>query len=131
MSPELPAGTHLTTQRRGYVHHGLYVGQGRVIHYAGFKALWHRGPVEEVSLEEFAGGHGWQARSHGRVARFAGALAVERARSRLGEDRYAIWSNNCEHFVEWCLHGTARSEQVERWLRWLRGSTARQQPQTL
>jgi len=67
----------------------------------------------------------------GRVARFAGALAVERARARLGEDRYGIWSNNCEHFVEWCLHGTARSAQVERWLRWLRWSPARQQPQTL
>ena len=130
MSPELPVGTHLTTQRRGYVHHGLYVGNGRVIHYAGFKALWHRGPVEEVSLDEFGGGFGWQAHRD-RVARFAGALAVERARSRLGEDRYRIWSNNCEHFVEWCLHGRARSAQVERWLRWRRSSPARQQPQTL
>ena len=130
MSPQLPLGTHLTTQRRGYVHHGLYVGHGRVIHYAGYKALWHRGPVEEVSLEAFGGASGWQVQP-GRVARFAGALAVERARARLGEDRYRIWSNNCEHFVEWCLHGTARSVQVERWLRWLRWSPARQQPQTL
>jgi hypothetical protein len=115
---DLPIGTHLTTQRRGYVHHGLYVGHGRVIHYAGFKALWHRGPVEEVSLAEFGGASGWQAHA-GPIARFAGALAVDRARSRLGEDRYRLWSNNCEHFVEWCLHGRPRSAQVERWLRWL------------
>ena len=39
--------------------------------------------------------------------------AVERARSRLGEDRYRLWSNNCEHFVHWCLTGSARSRQVE------------------
>jgi hypothetical protein len=131
MSPDLPVGTHLTTQRRGYVHHGLYVGDGRVIHYAGFKALWHRGPVEEVSLEEFGGGQGWAVRPSGRLARFAGAAAVERARSRLGEDCYRIWSNNCEHFVEWCLHGIARSAQVDRWLQWQRWIPVRQQPQTM
>ena len=48
-------------------------------------------------------------------------------RSRLGEDRYQLWSNNCEHFTSWCLHGVSRSLQVEmhrtRWQRplvWLR-----------
>jgi hypothetical protein len=25
-------------------------------------------------------------------------------------------TNNCEHFCEWCLRGTARSFQVEAWL---------------
>jgi len=39
-----------------------------------------------------------------------------RARSRVGEDRYRLLTNNCEHFCEWCLHGTARSFQVEAWL---------------
>jgi hypothetical protein len=97
------------------VHHGLYVGHGRVIHYAGLKALWHRGPVEEVTVEQFSGGRGWQVQDRATPA-FVGLAAVERARTRLGEDRYRIWSNNCEHFVEWCLSGTARSAQVERWL---------------
>ncbi|HSW21365.1 MAG TPA: lecithin retinol acyltransferase family protein [Burkholderiaceae bacterium] len=123
MSPDLPIGTHLTTQRRGYVHHGLYIGHGRVIHYAGLKALWHRGPVEVVSLDEFGHGHGWQVKDRSTVA-FAGGAAVERALSRLGEDRYRIWSNNCEHFVEWCLSGTARSAQVERWIARLLGGFA-------
>ena len=40
----------------------------------------------------------------------------------LGEDRYRVWTNNCEHFVHWCLSGTARSAQVERWGRRLRGA---------
>jgi hypothetical protein len=39
-----------------------------------------------------------------------------RARSRVGEDRYRLLTNNCEHFCEWCLCGTARSFQVEAWL---------------
>ena len=33
-----------------------------------------------------------------------------------GENAYRILSNNCEHFCEWCLHGTSRSPQVEKWL---------------
>jgi hypothetical protein len=39
---------------------------------------------------------------------------VARARSRLGENRYRLTTNNCEHFCEWCLSGESRSEQVER-----------------
>jgi lecithin:retinol acyltransferase len=121
MSPDLPLGAHLTTQRSGYVHHGLYIGNGRVIHYAGLKAMWRRGPIEEVSLDEFGAGRGWQVNQRAAPA-FLGHDAVERARTRLGEDRYRIWSNNCEHFVEWCLSGTARSAQVEQWVhRLLRG----------
>jgi hypothetical protein len=32
---------------------------------------------------------------------------------RLGEKRYRLFSNNCEHFVEWCLHDVSRSFQAE------------------
>ena len=39
---------------------------------------------------------------------------TERARSRLGENHYRLLSNNCEHFVEWCLYDVHRSFQVER-----------------
>jgi len=130
MSPDLSIGTHLTTRRRGYVHHGLYVGQGRVIHYAGFKALLRRGPVEEVTLDEFEAGRGWQVKDHAAPAH-AGQAAVDRARSRLGEDRYRIWSNNCEHFVEWCLDGTPRSAQVEQWAARLLGGFVGLGPQRL
>jgi hypothetical protein len=45
---------------------------------------------------------------------------IYRARSRVGEDCYRLLTNNCEHFCEWCTHGTARSVQVEAWLAWPR-----------
>jgi hypothetical protein len=115
-APSLPIGAHLTTRRRGYAHHGLYAGEGRVIHYAGFKRFWQRGPVEEVTLEEFARGRGWEVKPW--VApKFAGQAAVERARSRLGESRYRLWTNNCEHFVVWSISGASESAQVEAWKR--------------
>lgn len=119
MQDALLPGTHLMSRRRGYVHHGLYAGDGRVIHYAGLQRRGLRGPVEEVTLEQFAAGRGWQVKPWARP-QFSGPSAVERARSRLGENRYRLWSNNCEHLVEWALGGTPRSVQVEAWARPLR-----------
>jgi len=34
LGKEPPLGAHLTTSRRGYNHHGVYVGRGRVVHYS-------------------------------------------------------------------------------------------------
>ncbi|EFL5564207.1 hydrolase, partial [Escherichia coli] len=28
-------GAHLSSDRPGYTHHGIYVGNGKVIHYSG------------------------------------------------------------------------------------------------
>jgi len=113
---DLEIGAHLVTQRRGYEHHGIYVGNGRVVHYAGFAGSTHRGPVEEVELSRFAAGHPLSIRPTP-GARYAGAEAVSRARSRLGENRYRLLTNNCEHFCAWCLLGESRSEQVHCCLR--------------
>ena len=51
---EPPLGAHLTTSRRGYSHHGVYVGRGRVVHDSGLSGFWQCGPVEEASLPRFA-----------------------------------------------------------------------------
>ena len=107
-------GAHLTTPRWGYVHHGIYAGDGRVIHYAGFNRLFHRGPVEEVSLGQFTRGR--RLAVHPCVTpTYTGLAVVIRARSRLNENRYRLWSNNCEHFAEWCISGTSRSAQIDCW----------------
>ncbi|MBN3803998.1 lecithin retinol acyltransferase family protein [Paraburkholderia sp. Ac-20336] len=113
---DLPIGAHLVTQRNGYEHHGIYVGNGRVVHYAGFASSAHRGPVEEVEIARFAAGHPLSIRPTP-SARYAGDEAVRRARSRLGENRYRLLTNNCEHFCAWCLLGESRSEQVHCCLR--------------
>src|SRR5262249_34859274 len=108
---ELLPGSRLIVRRRAYFHHGIYVGNGRVIHYAGWFRRT-RGLVEEVTLEEFTEGHPYHL---GRMPpdRRAGEDIVRRARSRLGERRYHLLRNNCEHFCNWCQLGECRSEQVE------------------
>jgi hypothetical protein len=108
-------GSHLVTPRRGYLHHGIYVGARKVVHYSGLAhGLWG-GPVEEVPFAHFARGHRVSVRSDAQ-ADFGVREIVCRARSRVGEDSYRLLTNNCEHFCEWCLRGTARSFQVEAWL---------------
>ena len=109
---EPPVASHLVTRRTGYNHHGIYVGNGRVVHYAGLsRGLWG-GSVEEVSLETFAHGRGVRIRHD--PPRFDRSEVVKRARSRLGECSYRLLTNNCEHFCAWALRGESRSTQVER-----------------
>lgn len=38
---------------------------------------------------------------------------VERAKSRLGENKYSLVFNNCEHFAIWCKTGIHESRQVD------------------
>ena len=116
---DLPLGAHLITPRRGYSHHGIHVGGGRVVHYAGLFSGLHRGPVAEVLLAQFAGGRAIRIKA-GHGARYSGPEVAARARSRLGEDRYRLFTNNCEHFCEWCVGGESRSEQVAQLEAWPR-----------
>ncbi|QEZ46671.1 lecithin retinol acyltransferase family protein [Cupriavidus oxalaticus] len=109
---DIPLGAHLTTSRLGYVHHGIYAGNGEVVHYVGFKGFMRRGPVEKTTLAGFAGGYGFRIEPVPQ-ARYLKAEVVRRAASRLGEDDYRLLTNNCEHFCSWCLYGESRSTQVE------------------
>ena len=112
---EPPLGAHLITPRFAYAHHRVYVGAGAVVHYRAFASHWRRGPVEEVSLSRFAHSHPVWVRPAGPDALRREEI-VRRARSRLGENRYRLLSNNCEHFSEWCVHGKHTSPQAERLL---------------
>jgi hypothetical protein len=108
---ELVPGSQLSVHRRMYWHHGIYTGNDRVVQYAG----WFHSPqglVEEISLEQFTEGYPFKI-GRAPVDRTSGHEIVRRARSRLGERRYDLLRNNCEHFCNWCQLGQARSGQVE------------------
>ena len=108
-------GAHLITPRRGYTHHGIYAGHGIVLHYSGLARDFRSGPVEEVSLERFANGRPVHIECRSTAALDEQDI-VSRARSRLGENRYRLLTNNCEHFSEWSRFGISRSPQVDRLL---------------
>src|SRR5277367_1002659 len=101
LDPELEPslGAHMVTPRRGYTHHGIYVGRGRVVQYGGLSRGLGRGPVEEVSVSQFSQGRPIWLRLE--ESRWPNRDEVaRRARSRLGENRYNLLTNNCEHFRE-------------------------------
>lgn len=104
-------GDHLVSGRFWYEHHGIYIGRGRVIHYAGLSDGLSGAPIVKTSLAAFANGHEIEVQPHG-GRRYGRRRTVERARSRLGEDCYSVIFNNCEHFVNWCIEGEHRSDQV-------------------
>lgn len=111
-SIDFPLGAHLVTPRRWYMHHGIYVGAGQVVHYQGLSSSLRHMSVAKVSLAEFARGNPVRVHSPAGAA-YSGVEVVVRACSRLDENSYDILRNNCEHFCSWCLSGAARSRQVE------------------
>ncbi|OON93224.1 MAG: hypothetical protein ATN31_06860 [Candidatus Epulonipiscioides saccharophilum] len=100
MEDQIPEiGDHLWVWRLGYTHHGIYIGSGKVIHY-----LKER--VKEDTLENFARGSKIRIRPYeDSPAHYSQHEIICRARSRIGENNYDLFSNNCEHFVRWCRCG--------------------------
>jgi len=107
----LPIGSHLVTPRMGYTHHGIYVGNGDVIHYSGLATGLSAGAVEITTLELFKNGEDVQVREY-KNPKYKGIDVVNRAKTRLGEDKYDLHGNNCEHFCTWAITGRSNSEQV-------------------
>ena len=109
----LKIGTHLKSSRGIYSHHGIYVGNEEVIHYSGFSEMGKIGKIEKVSLNEFSGNTGYEIIKHNNT-QYSGIEIVKRAKSRLGEDAYHIITNNCEHFVNWCIKDKHFSTQASK-----------------
>ena len=109
--PEL--GAHLVSKRMNgiYTHHGLYIGNKEVIHYAGLADGLKSAPVEKITISKFADGNKYKIIEHPH-SKFTKEEIVERAYSRLDEDNYGLLGNNCEHFVNWCIYDINQSNQV-------------------
>lgn len=111
MTQEPKLGAHLISPRTGYSHHGIYVGHDRVVHYSGLADGFASGPVEETDLETFSAGNGFTVKTYKNS--FPSEKVVQRAKSRLGENSYSVFNNNCEHFCLWCIVGEHTSAQVD------------------
>lgn len=112
MATSFQIGDHLVSSRGWYTHHGLYMGDDEIVHYAGNAQPGVSGPIEKTTLAVFCGSTGCTVRHYG-VRKYTREESVSRASRRLGENNYCVRSNNCEHFVEWCINGDHRSSQVD------------------
>lgn len=101
---QLELADHLFTQAFCYTHHGIYVGNKKVLHYAENES---KITIIESSLELFANGriiHKKDERES--PLSFTKEDAVKRAYSRFYEQNYNLLANNCENFVRWCRNGS-------------------------
>lgn len=101
---EYELADHLFIRRGPYTHHGIYIGDGQVIHYSpsGTDMI----EIHPVDLEEFADGHTVYCLSRNQSPlTYTPREAVDRAWERVGEENYNLIINNCEQFVRWCRCG--------------------------
>jgi len=99
-----------------YKHYGIYAGNGRIINYSSEYGDFGRDiEVREVSFEQFAKGRKCEVIrfADNKTKVFLPKETVKRARSRIGEKRYHLLFNNCEHFALWCKTGKSKSVQVQ------------------
>lgn len=99
---KLERGDHLVIQGIGYTHHGIYIGNAEVIHYAHDEERNYIS-IRKDSVKKFTDGKKiikWNS-----LASYSGNEIVKRAYSRLGEKKYKLMYNNCENFVIWCRNG--------------------------
>ena len=92
------------------MHHGIDLGDGTVAHY-----LEGREILRSPRLE-FSRGQPITAVPYAPADCSPAGVTLRRAMGRLGEQRYNLLFNNCEHFAHWCKTGRHRSSQVEDWL---------------
>lgn len=90
-----------------YQHHGIDGGDGTVIHY---RKMGDEARIERTDRETFSWGQTVYRVDHPVVD--ADDVVMARAESRLGECRYDLFFNNCEHFATWCKTGRHESAQL-------------------
>lgn len=94
-----------------YEHHGIDCGDGSVIHYRKPSET-----IEQTSIETFARGNPVYLRKYDAGFYFIADVVVSRAQSRLGEQKYNLLFNNCEHFATWCKTGFSDSQQIREFI---------------
>ncbi len=113
----LKEGDVVWVQRIGYKHFGIYVGEDNIIHYTSTDN--RENTIMQTNMSFFL-----QKKTHWFVidfdeltnisnwSVFSAEETVKRAKSRLGEDKYNLVVNNCEHFAFWCKTGISESDQI-------------------
>ncbi len=90
-----------------YEHHGIDCGDRTIIHYS--KA--GEATILRTSRDAFA--RGGAVYTKPQTTSFIPDIVIERAKSRLGEQRYDLFFNNCEHFANWCKTGRSECLQLD------------------
>lgn len=116
---KLEIGDHIRVKRPYYYHHGVYVGDGMVIHFTGEKNDSVLEPekviVRKTPIEFFANGEivekaklSFLEKRHAKDAK----TRIQDAEKALGETGYDFLHNNCEDFANRICYDKKLTSQV-------------------
>lgn len=105
-------GDHIKVRRTFYTHHGIDLGNGKVIHLPAEPGRINDTRIQITTIKNFLRGGELKIVPHEHG--FPPDEVVTRAASRLDETGYHLLFKNCEHFARWCACGDHYSHQVER-----------------
>ena len=101
-------------------HYGIYISDDEVIAYGKasdiFKASKEDVKVISTNIKEFLDGHFLEVVDYSfteKIKKNKPDKVIKLARERLGEAKYDILNNNCEHFVNECVFNKHISLQAD------------------
>jgi hypothetical protein len=107
---DLNPGDHIYVRRLVYSHHGIWAGDGTVIHYTG-EAKEKKDPlIRETDIEAFLKGGKLKRRDYKK--RLPSPETLSLAKKHLSNKNYSLALNNCEHFATYCATGKRKSRQL-------------------
>lgn len=100
-------------------HFGLYLGDDKIIQYGLAKDVFNINKenvkVLISSMDEFLCGKMALVRVYSlidKIKKNSAKKSIKKALDRLGEAKYDLVNNNCEHFVNECVFNKHYSEQA-------------------
>ncbi len=118
VSKEPVKGDQIKVNRGLYDHHGIYIGNNKVIQFGSLSKELDpsKASVIETSLEDFLKGGELLVAEYSAdelKKRRTPDEIVSYAKAHLGDAGYDLVSNNCEHFSNECAFGEHKSFQVD------------------
>jgi len=107
---DLNLGDHIYVRRLVYSHHGIYAGDGNVIHYTGEEKEKKDPLIRETDIEDFLKGGKLRRRNYKK--RLPPSETLSLAKKHLSKNSYSLALNNCEHFATYCATGKKKSRQL-------------------
>ena len=111
---DLNLGDHIYVRRRVYSHHGIYAGDGTVIHYTGEEKEKKDPLIRETDIEAFLKDGKLRRRDYKK--RLPPSETLSFAKKHLSDNSYSITLNNCEHFATYCATGKRKAGSYARLL---------------
>ena len=113
-------GAHIRVQVDNLYHHGIFVGDNKVVQFGLPMSIYQDPATIKVLLspvEDFLNGGFLEVRIYDKKEKKLknkDSEIVKIALSKVGEGDYSLLYNNCEHLANFCVFGKKISSQVDK-----------------